>query len=472
MSLPSMAPNSPTRPPPGRCACGSTRATRRPAVFYVSYDKDGEEPRHAPDHVRIQRRARVERGVAAHRRARPQATVAGGPGHHTRTARPSGRQRRDLVALHRSGLRRSGRDGIQPRHSEGRRRRRRADGRPFWGIKSDLRSLAEFIRLYLNRNERWASPKYLAGESYGGFRAATLVDALPAQSGIELNGAILISPVIEYTLNLGNDYLNLMPWVTFVPSFAATAFHYGKYRGAGANLKQITEEAERFSRSELLLTLASDAPRKSAEVTRVFARLAQITGLDVGQVERHRGRITAEVFATRLLEDSGRVMGIYDGSVSAPGSGTLQHFLSSPRPEPRPARRSRRVEFQRLRAGRARLQDRFALRPDESGGAAGLELGRSRPRRSSRRRIAATHRPGAQPEVEGSGRTRVFRPRHALLRIQVRGRAAGARRDGLPEPALAVYPGGHMFFTRADARKQFYRDAKALYETPSVAPQR
>ena len=53
------------------------------------------------------------------------------------------------------------------------------------------------------------------------------------RAGIELNGAILISPVIEYTLNLGNDYLNVMPWVTFVPSYAATAFHYGKYRGEG-----------------------------------------------------------------------------------------------------------------------------------------------------------------------------------------------------------------------------------------------
>jgi carboxypeptidase C (cathepsin A) len=63
-------------------------------------------------------------------------------------------------------------------------------GRRFWGIKSDLRSLAEFIRLYLNGNDRWGSPKYLAGESYGGFRAAVLVDALPAQAGIELNGAI------------------------------------------------------------------------------------------------------------------------------------------------------------------------------------------------------------------------------------------------------------------------------------------
>ena len=132
-----------------------------------------------------------------------------------------------------------------------------ADGRPFWGIRSDLRALAEFIRLYLTRNDRWASPKYLAGESYGGFRAAALVEAMPPQRGIELNGAILISPVIEYTLNLGNDYLNVMPWVTFVPSYAATAFHYGKYHGAGKTLKEVTDEAETFSRRELLLALAS-----------------------------------------------------------------------------------------------------------------------------------------------------------------------------------------------------------------------
>ncbi len=58
------------------------------------------------------------------------------------------------------------------------------DARPFWGIKSDLRSLAEFIRLYLTRNDRWSSPKYLAGESYGGFRAAALVEVLPVQGGI------------------------------------------------------------------------------------------------------------------------------------------------------------------------------------------------------------------------------------------------------------------------------------------------
>ncbi|HEU5283305.1 MAG TPA: hypothetical protein VFU53_05805, partial [Burkholderiales bacterium] len=192
----------------------------------------------------------------------------------------------------------------------------KVDGSPFWGIKSDLRSLAEFIRLYLTRNDRWASPKYVAGESYGGFRAAALAEVLPAQGGIELNGAILISPVIEYTLNLGSDYLNVMPWVTFVPSYAATAFHHGRYRGAAKDLNGIIEEAEAFSRGELLLALA--APRKSLQVAQAFARLAAITGLDLGAVQRSRGRVTAEVFAKSLLEDRGRVVGIYDASMSAP----------------------------------------------------------------------------------------------------------------------------------------------------------
>jgi len=149
--------------------------------------------------------------------------------------------------------------------------------------------LAEFIRLYLTSNDRWGSPKYLAGESYGGFRAAVLVDALPAQAGIELNGAILISPVIDYALNLYFDYLSVVPWITFVPSYAATAFTHGKYRGEGNDLKQITEAAETFSRGELLLALVRGSPRSSPEVSRVITRLAAITGLDEIEVLRQHG---------------------------------------------------------------------------------------------------------------------------------------------------------------------------------------
>ena len=346
------------------------------------------------------------------------------------------------------------------------------DGRPFWGIKSDLRSLAEFIRLYLTRNDRWASPKYLAGESYGGFRAAALVELLPAKGGIELNGAILISPVIEYTLNLGNDYLNLMPWVTFVPSYAATAFHYGKYRGAGGKLDQITAEAEAFSRSELLLALASGAPRKSAEVSRILEHLAAITGLDVGEVQRHRGRITAEVFATRLLEDSGRVVGIYDGSVSAPDPEPFSTAYPARDPSLDPLVAPVVSSFNAY--VRDELHYRTDLRydlmnPDVARAWNWAEAGLGDlPGVGPRLRSALALNPKLKVLVAHGYfdlATPYFASKYVVERLELDETIS-------PNLSLSVYPGGHMFYTRADARKQFYRDAKALYETSSVAPQR
>ena len=91
-----------------------------------------------------------------------------------------------------------------------------------------------------------------------------------------------------------------------MPSYAATAFHHGKYRGdGGGSLEQITNAAEAFSREDLLVALASGAPRTSSKVAEAYAHLAAITGLPLGEVERHMGRVSAELFAKRLeLEQS------------------------------------------------------------------------------------------------------------------------------------------------------------------------
>ena len=106
-------------------------------------------------------------------------------------------------------------------------------GRPFWQVKKDLTSLSEFIRLYLSRNRRWPSPKFVAGESYGGFRAAALSQELTTDFGIGLNGIIMISPILEFGLAQGNDY-RVMPWVLLVPSYAATAIDHGRSSLAGS----------------------------------------------------------------------------------------------------------------------------------------------------------------------------------------------------------------------------------------------
>ena len=343
-------------------------------------------------------------------------------------------------------------------------------GRNFWGIKSDLRSLAEFIRLYLTGNDRWASPKYLAGESYGGFRAAVLVEALPAQMGIELNGAILISPVIEYTLNLGFDYLNLMPWITFVPSYAATAFHHGRYRGEGKDLKQVIEAAEAFSRGELLLALASGAPRKSPEISRVVTHLAAITGLDEAEVQRQRGRIAAEIFAKRLLEDRGRVVGIYDGSVSAPDPDPFSLSYSKRDPSLDP------LVAPVVSSFNAYVRDELGYRTDvryelmnpdvanswnwAEGGLGDL------PGVGQRLRRAFSLNPKLKLLIAHGYfdlATPYFASKYVVERLELDQAIS-------PNLHLSVYAGGHMFYTHARAREQLYTDVKALYEASCETP--
>jgi carboxypeptidase C (cathepsin A) len=345
--------------------------------------------------------------------------------------------------------------------------------RHFWGIKSDLRSLAEFIRLYLNGNDRWASPKYLAGESYGGFRAAVLVDALPAQAGIQLDGAILVSPVIDYGLNLYFDYLSVMPWVTFVPSYAATAFQHGKYRGEdkdNGDLKQITEAAEKFSRSELLLALVSGAPRNSPEVSRVFARLAAITGLDEAEVQRQRGKITAEVFAKRLLEDRGRVIGVYDGSVSAPDPEPFRSSYSARDPSLDPLVAplvSAFTTYVRDELGYGTDVRYELMNPDVSQAWNWVEAGLGDlPGVGQRLRRALSLNPHLKLLIAHGHfdlATPYFASKYVVERLEL-------DEDMSPNLRLNVYSGGHMFYTHARAREQLYADVKALYESTADAP--
>jgi carboxypeptidase C (cathepsin A) len=340
---------------------------------------------------------------------------------------------------------------------------------PFWGIESDMRSLAEFMRLYLSRNDRWASPKFLAGESYGGFRVAALAETLPAEFGIDLSGAVLISPVIEYTLNLGNDYLTLMPWVTLVPSYAATAFHYSKSGGAGRDLNEVTAEAEAFSRGALLLALASGARRGSQDDVKAFARLAAITGLPMRVVERYRGRVTAEVFAKRLLEDSGRIVGIFDGSVSGPDPEPLS--LAYPPHDPSFFKLVAPV----VSAFNAYVRDALNYRTDLRYELINTDVLRS-----------WNWTEGGSPELPGVGQrlrnalslnpnlkvliahgyfdlaTPYFASKYVVERLEL-------DESVFPNLQLRVYEGGHMFYTHANAREQLYLDVEALYR-PAAPP--
>ncbi|HSF39547.1 MAG TPA: peptidase S10, partial [Thermoanaerobaculia bacterium] len=153
------------------------------------------------------------------------------------------------------------------------------DPKQFHGVTQDVESVAEFIRLWITRNKRWASPKFLAGESYGTTRAAGLALHLDQRYGMQLNGVILISSILNWQnqeFNVGND----MAYIIHLPTYAATAWYHKKLPPElSGDLKKTLAEVEDFARNEYASALMQGdrlAPEKRKEIA---ARLARYTGL-------------------------------------------------------------------------------------------------------------------------------------------------------------------------------------------------
>ena len=185
------------------------------------------------------------------------------------------------------------------------------DASHFWNVNADLDSLAEFIRLYLTGTQRWASPKFLAGESYGAFRAAILPNRMTSKPGVRLNGVVLISPVFEFSLRRFNAY-RLLPWASMLPAYAATALYHHKSSVAG-KLPDVLSETEGFAMGGYLTWLARQKPSDNDPVVQ---KLSAYLGLSRDMILRHHGRISRTVFAKNLLRDSGRVVSPYDGTIT------------------------------------------------------------------------------------------------------------------------------------------------------------
>jgi carboxypeptidase C (cathepsin A) len=188
----------------------------------------------------------------------------------------------------------------------------------FWEVERDLKALGEFIQRFLSRQKRWLSPIFIAGESYGGFRVARLARKLQQDFGIGLSGAILISPVLEFSFLGGSDY-NLTSWATLLPSLAATAAHHNRaqWGGEAGNLQAHIAAAEQFARKTLIPLLALGDSLTPDERQTAYRQLAGLIGLSPELVERQAGRIDIELFARELLRDQQRIIGLYDASITA-----------------------------------------------------------------------------------------------------------------------------------------------------------
>jgi carboxypeptidase C (cathepsin A) len=183
--------------------------------------------------------------------------------------------------------------------------------KPFWDVRADIASLGAVIRLWLTRNQRWASPVYLVGESYGGFRAAAMTQTLPHDLGIMVKGVVLVSPALDLS-TLHQSERDLLAAAFMLPSYAATAAAYNAPLSSGDLL-----EVEHFALSDYLVGLAALRGQPAAGDP-FIARVAGIAGVPDDIVRRNRGRIPRTIFAREVLRSRGEMVSLYDGTIARP----------------------------------------------------------------------------------------------------------------------------------------------------------
>jgi carboxypeptidase C (cathepsin A) len=182
----------------------------------------------------------------------------------------------------------------------------------FFGLAGDIESVGEFIRMYLTRYERWTSPLFLAGESYGTTRASALSEYL-IQRGVAFNGIMLISSIMNFeTTNFapGND----LPYALYLPSYAATAWYHKKLPPdlQSKSVQQVVAEVEQWAGTEYLTGLQKGNQLTSQERQDLVNKLARYTGLETRFVDNANLRVNLNLFRKELLRNEKRSIGRLD----------------------------------------------------------------------------------------------------------------------------------------------------------------
>jgi len=182
----------------------------------------------------------------------------------------------------------------------------------FFGVTGDIDSVGETIRLYLGRNERWQSPLFLVGESYGTTRAAGLSNWL-FDHGIALNGIALVSTVLNFQTLLfadGND----LPLVLILPSYTTTAWYHKKLSPAmqSKSVAQVADEARKFAANEYAPAMMRLDSLSAAERNTLAEKLSEFTGLSKTFIEQNNFRVELGEFNKELLRSERRTTGRLD----------------------------------------------------------------------------------------------------------------------------------------------------------------
>jgi carboxypeptidase C (cathepsin A) len=184
-------------------------------------------------------------------------------------------------------------------------------GKDFWGVDQDIKSVSEFIVKYVTETGRWASPKYILGESYGGMRSGGVALHLLDEHMLALNGVVLVSPFMEMSTGFAGLGIDL-PHVMYLPTFAATAWYQDQLTDKPADFSAFISEVETFALQEYAPALLQGSRLSGSQRAEILRRLSRYTGLDEEYWDRADLRIDEGRFTQELMRRSGKTTGRID----------------------------------------------------------------------------------------------------------------------------------------------------------------
>jgi carboxypeptidase C (cathepsin A) len=322
-----------------------------------------------------------------------------------------------------------------------------------WSVEGDIESLAAVVRRWLTANGRLASPKFIVGESYGGFRAPRLAEELATRRGVGVSGLVLISPALDFSTLGGVD----QPFTSAIllPSYAAAMME----RTEPVTRQQLSG-VEQYASGDYLLDYLR-GPRDAAAVTRMADRVASLTGLDRALVKRLGGRIDKRTFLREFDRSSGKVGANYDVTIQA----------YDPDPTSSSSRWLDPVTDGFIAPLTSAITDLYATRLgwkiDNSYETLNYRVNRAWDWGGALDPPNATSALRKMLALDPNFRVLVT---HGLTDVQVPYFGTKLLLDQIPDYGASgritfdVLPGGHMHYTRDDSRKALREDARVLIE--------
>lgn len=324
----------------------------------------------------------------------------------------------------------------------------------FYSVQGDIDGLAAFVMRWLKEKNRLASPKFFAGESYGGFRGPLLAQKLQSDQGIGFSGLVLVSPVFDF------DWLDQgagAPWINaaLLPSLAAAA-----QSRKGPVSRESLQAAENYASNEYLVDLMKGLQDKDA-MNRVSARVAEFTGLAPELTRRLAGRIDMRTAQRELRRSTSEIVSAYDTNIAIadPNPTSQSSRFEDPVLDAMTAPLSSAIVGHLAQTLNYKAEGRYHLLNGSVNSNWRWGNGRNGPENLEELRLALS--------LDGKMRVLVT---HGFTDLVTPYYASKLLLDQLPQlgikkrVSLSVYEGGHMFYTRQSSRQAMRDDVQRLFE--------